>query len=155
MTFPLAKSFTKHLHSIILNFLGCSSWQNKSTAQQLPHCFFLARGNQRPIGDCRIQNHFCSDYSTDGVTELCCNLRGFYGLSCCANCIKSILPFGVVVSSSLTPVSLVLLVRGRSCRIRARASSVFVCMARGSASALTPSCLCRVYGSYDLTSRYT
>jgi hypothetical protein len=137
---PPAESFTQHLQSIMLYLFSTSSGQNKNSAQQLPHRFFPPLMNQGPIGDRWIQNQLCSDYSTNSIPKLCYNLQRIYGLSCRANCIDSALPFGVLVSSSLTPFPFILAVRGCTCRIGIRAFIVFLCGARGFASALTPSC---------------
>ena len=120
---------------------------------QGPHRFFSPLRNQGPTGDCWIQNHLCSDYITDSIPKHCYNLRRIYGLSCRANCINRQLPFGVLVSSSLTPFPFVLSVRGCTCRIETRAFIVFLYGARGSALALTPSCRC-LHGSYDSASHY-
>ena len=137
----------------MLHFLSSSPWQKKSFAQQLQPRFFLPIKNQCPVGDCRIQYHLYSYYSTDGIMKLCYNLKGFYGLSCCANCIDRILPFRVLVSSSLTLFPFVLAVRGCSCRIQTRAFIVFLCGARGSAVALTPSYYSRLHGSIIRSNR--
>jgi hypothetical protein len=137
---PPTESFTQHLQSIMLYLFSTFSGQNKSFAQQLPHRFFPPLRNQGPTGDRWIQNHLCSDNSTDSIPKLCYNLQRIYGLlSCRANCIDSPLPFGVLVSSSLTPFPCVLTVRGCTRRIRTQAFIVFLYGARGSASALNPS----------------
>ena len=141
-TLPLAECFTQHLKSITPNLFSSSSGQNKSSAQQLPHHFFSPIRNKGPTWDRWIQNHLCPYYSTDSISKLCNNLRRFYGLSCRANYINSKLPFGVLVSASLTPFPFVLYVRGGTCRIGSRAFIVFLHGSWGSALALTPASRC-------------